>query len=106
MSVTVDSSRAAAMLDRIAQRASGNLTPALERAADPATVTGIPVDTGKLAGSITVRVQGDEAQVISDVPYARFVFRGTRYMSARPPTVNAGALAQQAAQEIASEVIR
>ena len=92
------------MLDGIAHRAGGDLTPALERAAGRATVTGIPVDTGKLAASPHVRVEGDEVKIVSDVPYARFVFRGTRYMPALPPHVNAGALAQQAATEVGGEV--
>ena len=104
MAVVVDTTAAASMLERIAQRASQSMAPALERAARHAPVTGIPVDTGKLAASPRVRVEGDEALIVSDVPYARFVFRGTRHMAARPPTVNTAALAHAAADEVAREV--
>ena len=104
MGVTVDTTATAGMLERIAQRAEANLAPALERAARGAPVTGIPVDTGKLAASPRVRIEGDEALIVSDVPYARFVFRGTRHMPARPPHINTSALARAAADEVAREV--
>ena len=43
-----------------------------------------PRRTGRLAGSVRVEMDEDEAQVFADVDYDRFVQRGTRYMSAQP----------------------
>jgi HK97 gp10 family phage protein len=43
-----------------------------------------PKDTGRLAASIAVRRDGDGAIVGADVPYDRFVQKGTRYMEAQP----------------------
>jgi HK97 gp10 family phage protein len=43
-----------------------------------------PVDTGALRNSITVSAAEEGAQVSVQVPYARFVQFGTRYMEAQP----------------------
>lgn len=60
------------------------------RAADQ--INGIPVRTGQLAASVDVLVSGNYGFVVGTrgVRYARFVFRGTRHMAARPPRVPAG----------------
>ena len=43
-----------------------------------------PVDTGNLRGSITVDINGVEAEVGTNVEYAPFVEYGTRFMDAQP----------------------
>lgn len=43
-----------------------------------------PRDTGALAASIVVEMEGDTAHVGPTVPYARFVEFGTRYMEGQP----------------------
>ena len=43
-----------------------------------------PVDTGALRDSIRVSAAKEGAQVSANVPYARFVQFGTRYMEAQP----------------------
>jgi HK97 gp10 family phage protein len=43
-----------------------------------------PRATGRLASSISVDVSGDTARVGANVPYDRFVQRGTTYMSPQP----------------------
>ena len=49
-----------------------------------AMVASAPKRTGRLAASIRLTMSGDTAKVGSDLPYARFVQFGTRYMSAQP----------------------
>lgn len=56
-------------------------------------ITGIPVRTGRLARSVEggsaelLNVDRDGFELGTEVPYARYVFHGTRYMEARPPRV-------------------
>lgn len=55
-------------------------------------VTGVPVDTGRLAAGVRsaqVKVGPWGFVLLTDVPYARYVFRGTPTMEARPPVVPA-----------------
>jgi hypothetical protein len=73
-------------------------------------ITGVPVDSGRLRQGITgaesTRVVTDYGYRIgTDVPYARFVFRGTKYMAARPPTVPRD-LGADAARAIAGDLRR
>jgi HK97 gp10 family phage protein len=42
-----------------------------------------PKDTGRLAASITVEMEGDDAQIGPTVEYARFPNFGTRYIRAQ-----------------------
>lgn len=46
----------------------------------------VPVDTGRLKNSLRVVYQADglKARLLTDVPYARFVEFGTKYVPARP----------------------
>lgn len=69
-------------------------------------VSGVPVDTGELARSIDVLLVGAHGFVVGSkgVPYAHYVFKGTRYMAARPPHVPA--IGRDAAAAISSNVIR
>lgn len=74
-------------------------------------VTGVPVRTGRLAASVsggadTLRVVGPNGYTIgSRVPYAPFVFGGTRYMRAQPPRVPGG-VATSAAKAVSSDLAR
>lgn len=43
-----------------------------------------PVDTGRLRGSITTNIKDTEAEVGSNVEYAKFVELGTSYQAAQP----------------------
>lgn len=60
------------------------------------SITGIPVDTGRLARSVHGGAEGElnvtpfGFLIASNVPYAPFVFGGTSKMPARPPRVPAG----------------
>jgi HK97 gp10 family phage protein len=56
-----------------------------------------PKDTGRLAASIAVRRDGDDAIVGADVPYDRFVQKGTQFMDAQPYAEQAGDKAGNAA---------
>jgi hypothetical protein len=68
-------------------------------------VSGVPVgETGDLARGFTVRRRGNNVEVVNTVPYARFVFGGTRFMDAQPPSVNAEAIARDLANAVAREV--
>lgn len=99
--VTLDTRAVTRMLERL-ERQADRADHAVERVARAATVTGIPVgDTGRLARSVRVRREDDGAWVLStDVPYARFVFGGTKYVAARPPHVKAPPLADEVAREV------
>lgn len=55
-----------------------------------AMIARAPRDTGRLASSIGVDSSGDTARVGADVPYDRFVQKGTRYMAAQAYGVEAG----------------
>jgi hypothetical protein len=68
------------------------------------SITGIPVDSGRLARGVrggsesTLEATNVGYRVGTSVPYARFVFKGTRKMAAQPPRVprNLGARAASA----------
>jgi hypothetical protein len=72
-------------------------------------IRGVPVDTGALARSVrggagTVRKVNDRGYVIgTSVPYAHFVFNGTKHMPAQPPDVP-NDLGRRAAQRISSDL--
>lgn len=68
-----------------------------------ARIGGIPVLTGALESSVR---SGAEASpqgftIRADVPYARHVFHGTRYMEARPPRVPPGLANEMARASLA-----
>jgi hypothetical protein len=65
-------------------------TPVLEVQGHKAAahITGVPVDTGRLAAGVRnakVKAGPWGFVLLTDVPYARYVFRGTATMAARPP---------------------
>ena len=90
------------------------LRPVMDDIADFAErqITGIPIDTGRLARSVRgggdqlLRLRDDGFDLGSTVDYARFVFRGTKYMKARPPRINTNAIARDAASRINQEIER
>lgn len=108
--IEVDVTAAVAMLDGIAERAApGHLEGVIERVARDgmSRISGVPVgETGDLARSFDLRRDGDSIAIVNTTPYARFVFRGTRYMEAQPPSIPADALARELAADIAREVFR
>jgi hypothetical protein len=61
-------------------------------------IEGVPEDTGRLARSVRDGARSDRKgfTITSDVPYAAFVFGGTRHMPARPPKVPANVAAETA----------
>jgi hypothetical protein len=56
-------------------------------------IGGIPVDTGRLTRGVhggtgsVLDVANTGFKIATTVPYARMVFKGTKHMRARPPTV-------------------
>jgi hypothetical protein len=107
--ISVDTRAVEAMLERIGS--PRDLSGAVERAAEigAGMITGIPVgETGDLANSMHGTPgrspSRNSALIVSDVPYAPFVFGGTRYMDAQPPTVPADAIASVLADEIHREL--
>ena len=67
-------------IDDIVQRELKSTASNIEKGAKNIT----PVDTGRLRASITADVRGLEANIGTDVEYARFVHDGTYKMEARP----------------------
>lgn len=104
--------RAASYLRGIAVRAR-NQTRTFEAEGRRAqrSITGIPVATGRLERGVTggpesiMRAGPAGYTVATAVPYARFVFGGTKYMTARPPRV-ATNLATSAASAVGSDLVR
>jgi len=75
----------------IATQAGGQIVAAVMRAEAPKR-------TGRLAASIQVRRDGDDTIVGADVPYDRFVQKGTRFMEPQP-------YGEQAADETVNAVL-
>lgn len=67
-------------IDDIVERELSNTANNIEESAKKIT----PVDTGRLRASITADVRGLEANIGTDVEYARYVHDGTYKMEARP----------------------
>lgn len=106
--IVVDVSKATAMFERLQQNAD-ELGPVVDSSARKmlATASGIPVDTGTLAGSLYVRRVGPTtALIVSKVEYARFVFYGVsaRHIEPRPPTFSYGS--SEFAADVAREAFR
>ena len=75
-------------------------------------ITGIPVDSGRLAASVR---GGPDSEletgpwgfaILTRVPYAPFVFRGTSAMRARPPVVPRATIARSTSQAVARDLDR
>jgi len=75
----------------VATQAGGQIVAAAMRAQAPKR-------TGRLAASIGVRRDGDDAIVGADVAYDRFVQKGTRFMEPQP-------YGEQAADETVNAVL-
>lgn len=109
VSVEVNGDAADRMLARIQDGL--RFTQATYRVAQEgvAQIGGIPRGaTGQLAGSLRAKRTSSPTMslIVSDVPYARFVFRGTRHMAAQPPDVPTAALASELAREINREIFK
>jgi HK97 gp10 family phage protein len=83
----------------IATEAGGQLVAAVMR-------NQAPKDTGRLAASIQVRRDGDDAIVGADVAYDRFVQKGTRYMEAQPYAEEALDETSKAVAEVVASVFK
>lgn len=75
-------------------------------------VSGIPVDTGRLDRGVR---GGPESELksgpwgfvlLTRVPYARFVFRGTSRSTARPPRVPSATIARSTCSSVARDLDR
>jgi hypothetical protein len=97
--VEVDTGAAADMFDQLAQRAAG-LGRVAEDAARGAQITDVPTDTGELAAGFEVRAVEGGAEIVNTARHARYVFGGTRYMPARPPTVRVDGFGDAVAREL------
>jgi len=103
----VGAKRVARGMEQMGDRAV-RLEPALDRSAEFAErqIQGVPVRTGRLAASIRggaeqlLTLRDDGYDLGSAVDYSRHVFEGTKYMRARPPRINAAAIANNGADEI------
>jgi hypothetical protein len=75
-------------------------------------IRGVPTRTGRLAASMrggrdqTLDVNNFGFAIGTTVPYAGFVFGGTKHMPARPPKVNARAIGRYAGEKILAELTR
>ena len=99
--------RTATHLRAIGERAQ-HQQPVMQRVAGDVArqTTGIPVDTGRLSRSVEVLEATDAGfKVGSRVEYARFVFEGTRYVDAQPPTVPRD-IGPRTAKAMADDIIR
>lgn len=106
--------QAARKLDAIGDAAlsQGHTFERLARDA-PGSIKGVPRDTGRLDRSLRdgaseqyKRVTPFGYEVGTKVPYARFVFGGTKHMKARPPRVTTNRASEAAARLIAADIIR
>lgn len=72
-------------------------------------ISGVPVRSGRLARSVAggaesvLHADASGYQIGSAVPYAGFVFGGTRHQAAQPPRVPASA-AEQAAEAVSRDL--
>ena len=80
---------AAAQLEATGKRATSQRQVLADVARKTAkAITGIPVDTGRLEDSIAPLWVNDSGFAVGTrVPYSRYVFNGTRYMAAQPPSI-------------------
>lgn len=96
--MTMDTSAVQTMFAGLAQRAR-QIDTTTKRVAEETHVTGIPVGaTGRLAASPRVTSTEDGVAIVSDVPYALYVFRGFthvggEHIAARPPHLDGPDLA-------------
>lgn len=97
------------MLRRVASNCEGTPGAMAALSRDAAnSITGVPVRTGRLAGSMgVVDVDGQGFAVGSvGVPYAGFVFNGTSRQPPRPPRVPVNAIRSGSAQTIGRAIVR
>lgn len=102
--ISMDTSQAVSMFERLASRGA-EIPATVQRVAEETRVTGIPVKTGTLAGSPRVEHTSDGTRIVSDVPYALYVFHGFTHVGgtrvgARPPQLDGPDLAESISREL------
>jgi hypothetical protein len=101
--------RTAARLTRLGLQAMAQApVMAAQARAAARDIGGIPRDTGRLEASVRVgyRADSDGFRVVSNVPYAHFVFGGTSRMAARPPQVPESAIGADTADAVMGSLRR
>jgi hypothetical protein len=79
----------------------------------PSAISRVPIDTGRLDDSLKDGAE-EQYKTVTDngydigttVPYSRYVFRGTQYMTARKPRIARKRLRDAAAGAVAADIIR
>ena len=102
--ISMDTRAVTSMFSRIAQRAR-QTDVTVKRVAAQTHVSGVPVDTGRLAASPRVTSTEDGVAIVSDVPYALYVFHGFthvggEHIAARPPHLDGPNLADAILREL------
>lgn len=100
--VSMDTSRVVNMLNTVARRAETIDLSSQGRQLLQSVRLQQHRESGRLAGSIKLVVEGDSARVVSDVPYARFNWRGTSRQPAKPPIV--GYRPSEFAKDVAAQL--
>ena len=103
--ISMDTSAVVSMFQGLARRAA-EIPRTTEMVARETRVSGIPVGaTGRLAASPRVQTTDEGVAIVSDVPYALYVFRGFthvggQHIPARPPTLDGPDLAEAIMREL------
>jgi hypothetical protein len=62
--------------------------------------------SGALSKSLnTAEVEKDSLKIVSDIPYARYVFYGTSHNTAMPPRVDEDRLVDQVVRRVANDLV-
>jgi len=107
LATAIGDEAAARRLERLGT-AAHTQAPTMDDAARQAarSVRGVPIDTGRLERSIEALSSNAYGfEVGSKVPYARYVFHGTRHMAARPPKVPDN-IGQRTARVLSASIVR
>lgn len=100
---------AVARVERIGRDGLAAVPEATQAAARPieqAWRAGVPVDTGRYQRSIHVERVGAETRIVTDVPYAKYVERGTSDTPAQPAARRGFEQGRAPAEQAAADVVR
>ena len=100
MTVEVDTSRFVTATEDTVTALKTPRAPLDAAAAAVARLAGPPRRSGRLAGSVKVRVEGDQGLITWGVGYAVYVNYGTRTMRAQPFATDAIAAAEGATEDV------
>jgi hypothetical protein len=109
--ITVEGDERAQAVILRAGRKAQDQSSSLEAAGESAGIASPGAWTnrsGKLSGSVSrprVEASADSVRLLSDVPYARFVFYGTARQEAEPPQINLRVLVTQSSRRVASDLV-